>query len=701
MKNRLIILLLIFSIKTFGQITNNGFELTDEFNESQQGWFIVETKDFNVSLTNGMYSINHKKKKGESFIGKQFEIVNWRDDFIIETRFKFISHGKKNSYFGLGMQDNSYQYSYCINPSKQYFLKSSANSSQIIINENCPFDFDPNKEISLKLVHIKNNLDLYINNLLVKSINYQKFIGNKIGFVAFGELQVNVDYLIVSYTPRAINLVKNPINGYEKINLGNGVNSKFNEFAPRISSDGNTLYFVRNNDPEIISKWGAENQDIYYSTLDENGVWPVARNIGFPLNNNEGNFVISISPDQNSILLGNKYTETGEPNGGALSISTMEQTGDWGMPKDITIKNFVNTNNYVSYSLSPDQNVLICAIETDESIGDLDLYVCFLNKDNTWTKPKHMGEILNTFDLEFSPFIASDAKTLYFSSKGHPGYGNADIYIAKRLDDTWLNWSEPKNLGSEINTKNWDGYFTIPASGDIAYLSSSDNSLGGIDIFKIKLTEDARPDPVALIKGRVINVKTEDPLNAKIRYKILKTDQEVGVATSSGVDGKYQISLKGGEKYSFLAEKDGFYSISDNIDLSELTEYKEIERDLSLAPIAKGEVIRLNNLFFIFDTDQILEESIGELKQLHSTLTNNSSLKIEISGHTDNKGSDVYNLDLSMRRATAIVKYLIENGVDAQRLQAKGYGETKPIASNETEEGRQINRRVEFTILEK
>ena len=315
--------------------------------------------------------------------------------------------------------------------------------------------------------------------------------------------------------------------------------------------------------------------------------------------------------------------------------------------------------------------------------------------------PKHMGEILNTFDMEFAPFIASDGKTLYFSSKGHTGYGNADIFLSRRLDDTWLNWSEPKNLGPEINTENWDGYFTIPASGEIAYLSSFDNSLGGSDIFKIKLTKDAQPEPVALISGKVINSKKNEPVSANIKYKNLMTDEEMGIATSSNVDGSYTISLAGGTKYSIYAEKEGFYSVRENIDLTELKEYQEITHDLFITEIETGEIIRLNNLFFVFDTDQLLDESIGELNQLFSTLEKNKTLKIEISGHTDSKGSDAYNVDLSKRRAEAVVNYLIKNGIEPQRLQSKGYGESIPVASNETEEGRQLNRRVEFKVLEK
>ncbi|NLU37281.1 MAG: OmpA family protein [Bacteroidales bacterium] len=486
-----------------------------------------------------------------------------------------------------------------------------------------------------------------------------------------------------------------------KINLGQNINSPYNEFAPVISANGKTIYFVRNNHPDIIKKWGNENQKIFFSTLDADTIWSEPVDIEQPLNNQQGNFVVSISPDQNTLYLGNRYTKKGEPNGGGLSVSNKVGLNKWSVPKDVLIDNFFNTGDFVSYAISPDQKVLITAIENGQSKGNLDLFVSFKKGENRWSEPVNMGSTINTGEMEFSPFVAADAQTLYFSSKGHAGEGDADIFMSKRLDDTWLNWSTPQNLGPEINTKNWDGYFTIPAAGNVAYLSSANGAIGGSDIFKILLKEEIQPEAVALVSGKVLNSKSGEPVSALIRYKLLATDEEVGTAISNQLDGRYQISLKGGYKYSFMALKEGFYPVSDYLDLKELTSYYEIDKDLSLAPIETGQVIRLNNLFFIFDTDQLIDESLGELNQLLTTLINNPRMKIEIAGHTDSKGSDDYNLNLSERRAKAVVNYLISKGISAKRLTSKGYGETKPIANNDTEEGQQKNRRVEFEVLEK
>ena len=485
-----------------------------------------------------------------------------------------------------------------------------------------------------------------------------------------------------------------------KINLGQNINSPYNEFAPVITADGRIIYFVRNNHPEIVSKWGEENQEIYFSKLETDSIWIEPTNIGQPLNNRQGNFVVSVSPDQNTLYLGNRYTKKGEPNGGGLSASNKVGPMQWSVPKDVLIDNFINTGDFVSYAISPDQKVLITAIENEQSKGNLDLFVSFRKSENRWSEPVNMGSTLNTAEMEFSPFVAADAKTLYFSSRGHAGEGDADIFMSKRLDDTWLNWSTPQNLGPEINTKNWDGYFTIPAAGNVAYLSSANEAIGGSDIFKVLLKEEIQPEAVALVSGKVLNIKSGEPVSALIRYKLLTSDEEVGTAISNQTDGRYQISLKGGQKYSFMALKEGFYPVSDFLDLTELKGYSEIHKDLSLAPIETGQVIRLNNLFFVFDTDQLINESLGELNQLLTTLINNQKMKIEIAGHTDSKGSDEYNLNLSERRAKAVVNYLIDKGISAKRLTSKGYGETKPIASNDTDDGQQQNRRVEFEVLD-
>jgi OmpA-OmpF porin, OOP family len=353
--------------------------------------------------------------------------------------------------------------------------------------------------------------------------------------------------------------------------------------------------------------------------------------------------------------------------------------------------------------MTSDNKILLMSIDFGNSVGKKDIYVSFLQSDNTFSEPKNIGSTINSKADEFGVFLAADLRTLYFSSYGHENYGSADVFTSKRLDDSWTNWSKPLNLGPEINSPNWDGAFRISAKGDYAYISSAtEQSIEGTsDIHRIKLNTEARPEPVLMIYGKVLNKKTSEPLSANISYNDLKDNKQAGIAISNPKDGSYKIILPIGKTYSFLADKKGFYSISENINVDTLKEYTEIERNLYLAPIEVGEVIRLNNIFFELNKADLKAESAAELDRLIKVLKENNSLVIEIGGHTDSQGADAYNATLSQNRVNTVIDYLTKNGIDKSRLSAKGYGEAKPIASNDTEEGRALNRRVEFTVLKK
>jgi outer membrane protein OmpA-like peptidoglycan-associated protein len=316
-----------------------------------------------------------------------------------------------------------------------------------------------------------------------------------------------------------------------------------------------------------------------------------------------------------------------------------------------------------------------------------------VKEDGSFSKPKNLGNVINTFDDEANPFLASDGKTLYFASKGHPGYGYFDLFVSKRLDDSWTNWSQPENLGNIINSPGYELSIFLSAKGDKAYIGKDR------DVWEIDNT--VKMDPVVLVKGKVYDSKTKNTLSAPILYNSLKNNKELGTAISDPKTGSYSIVLPFGEKYSFMAEKEGYYAVTQNVDLSDLKEYKEIEVDLYLSPIEKGEVIRLNNIFFASGKYELLSESFAELNILFGLLKDNKSIKIEIAGHTDAVGSDADNMELSKNRANSVLKYLVGKGIASERIISKGYGETKFIAPNTTEEGKQLNRRVEFVILEK
>jgi outer membrane protein OmpA-like peptidoglycan-associated protein len=273
--------------------------------------------------------------------------------------------------------------------------------------------------------------------------------------------------------------------------------------------------------------------------------------------------------------------------------------------------------------------------------------------------------------------------------------------MSKRLDESWTKWSEPENLGPEINTDDFDAYFTIPASGKYAYVGSAKNSLGKLDIFEMKLSEELKPEPVVMIYGKVLNGKTKVPIEANISYSDLNTGKEAGIASSNPVDGSYKIILPAGQAYSFHASKKDFVSVSDNIDLKKETDYKEIERNLYLVPIEEGVDVLLNNIFFENNKADILPSSYPEMDRLVDILNAHPDMKIEISGHTDNAGAHEDNVKLTQARSESVTKYLVGKGINKDRLITKGYGGSKPVETNDHEAGRAKNRRMEFKILKK
>ncbi len=488
----------------------------------------------------------------------------------------------------------------------------------------------------------------------------------------------------------------------KKERLNNNVNTKYLESKPVITPDGQRLYFARKNAPSNMGG-KRDEQDIYVSDL-VGREWSFAINVDQPLNDKLPNGICSVSPDGNSIMVINAYYDDGTVENG-VSVSRKTTSG-WGFPKKQIIEDYQNLSEYQDYFQSNSGKVLISAVERDDSKGDQDLYVSFRTGEDSWSRPVNMGSAINTRKVEFAPFLASDNKTLYFASNGHRGFGESDIYYSRRLDDTWTNWSPPTNIGKAINSASWDGYYTISAKGDYAYFISTAGAMNKADfnptdedIYRISLSKEAKPDPVILVKGKVINSKTNKPIKADIFYESLPLKEEDGLATSDPNDGGYQIVLPAGKKYGFRAEAKGFIAISQNEDFTSVDTYKEITRDLVLTPLKVGETVQLNNIFFVQSKAEMLPESEPELERLLALLNDNPSLEIELGGHTDNRGSSSANLKLSEERALAVMKYLLDNNIDNKRLDYKGYGGSKPIASNASLESRKKNRRVEIKIM--
>ena len=522
------------------------------------------------------------------------------------------------------------------------------------------------------------------------SVDYKAIEGvNQIAGVAISDIKE-------AYSPK-INLPAELAFEGDALNINEDISGDVSPSSPKITADGKYIFFNHMNPEETI----------FFSELGSDGtcldVKPSIFNLPQGVSTATG--LISIMPDKNSVIISNMSKK---PIYYELYIDKKNRL----KKREINVKGYQNDDRaYQNETVSSDGNTIII---TQWRSGDLDvfkedMYVAHRLPNGDFSELIKMGNTINSIGNDIPCYLSPDNVTLFFSSDGLIGYGNYDIFVSRRLDDTWTNWSEPINIGPQVNTKEKEKYFTITASGEYAYFTKAPSD-GQKDIFRIKLaqpkaetpiTETIRPKPVVLISGKVLDKKTNLPLEADITFEILSQNQTVGYARSNAITGEYTITLPAGENYSFRAVAEKYITISENIDASQTTEYKEIIRDLYLAPIEVGQIIRLNNIFFETGKAELKPESNFELEKLTAFLLDNSNINIEISGHTDNVGGEQTNLKLSEDRANAVVNYLIKKAIPSNRLIAKGYGETKFVATNDTDEGRQLNRRVEFVILSK
>ena len=479
--------------------------------------------------------------------------------------------------------------------------------------------------------------------------------------------------------------------------LDDKVNSPYEELKPILSPDGKQLFFGRKFHPDNIG--GIEDyEDIWVSDLDTvTNQWREARNVGKPLNSDGPNWVSSITPDGNTIvlLIGNEYDEKKQKMFSGVSVSSKE--GDsWSKPENLEIDDFYNMSEKANFYLANSRKTLVMSIKRDDSYGDRDLYVSFEKRDGSWTAPMNLGAAVNTATDETSPFLAADDKTLFFSSSGYIGFGKSDIYMTKRLDDTWQNWSEPYNMGPQVNSSGEDLFFSMPAEGNYAYYTKED-SLGDMDIFRLPMPLFNELNPVITISGRVFDTETQEPLDAVVSYETLD-GKEVGKVQTDPTTGEYTIALPAGQEYQYIAKVKGYLPISENVDLTNQKESKSFINDMIMAPVKEKAEIVLNNVFFAFDSYDLLESSKSELNRMVEVMKDNSQIEVVIIGHTDSTGPEEYNQMLSEKRAQSVVNYLTNNGIKKERLEYLGKGESEPAYPNDTRENRAKNRRVNFKL---
>lgn len=665
----------------------------EQFNDNTAVWNLPNGFGNQSSIING--SLVWKRNADLSDVAMQYiNQLNDQKDFEIESR---ISVKKIGSEYGIvwGGTTKGDSKFFLLKGNKYRILEASDN--KIASATDYKLNFAIKADNIIKISKKGTTVNYYVNETKVYSENFKSLNGKNIGLTLWGNASISIDYIKVSGTRIPINKIAGLYYPEKPQNLGPKINSNKNEMSPIINADGTKLYFSRRTHPSNLG--GATDLEDAYVSEYKNGTWSEAQNLGRPINNGGPNAVHGVSPDGNVLLLINTYDQNGKQKGQGFSFSQKTATG-WSVPHDARIRGYYNKSNFNEFFLSANGKILLMAIEQEGGHGSRDIYVSYRRSDGTWNNPVSLGPIINTSGTELSPFLAADGVTLYFSSNGHPGYGKNDVFMTRRLDNTWNNWSKPQNLGEPINGKGIDSYYSVPASGEFAYFVSSDPALNTTDIYRIKLPEKVKPKPVVIIKGTVRNSKTNEPIGTAITYRDYKNDEEMGIAQSDPVTGYYEIVLPMDRVYAFFAEKKGFYSVQDLLDAKlEGGKYKEITRDLYLTPIELGQSAQLKNVLFVRSKAILKPGSYAELNKLVEMLDENRAINVEISGHTDNVGNPDLNEKLSQERAEAVKDYLVQKGIEPQRVTCKGYGGDKPIASNEREETRRLNRRVEFKIL--
>ena len=473
-------------------------------------------------------------------------------------------------------------------------------------------------------------------------------------------------------------------------NIGNTVNTASSEYSPAFSEQVEDIYVISGTNAyetqnESLKSKTKKNEIYYFPKFENNTDKPKKTDIQF--NSSEYETSISFSHNGKFRLICN-YENTSD-----IFISELERN-TWSVPQALPEQ--INSK-YIESSavITNDGNTIYFTSNRNKKSG-FDIFVCRKDESGNWQQPQNIGNSINTDFDEISVSLHPDANTLYFSSNCEKSMGGFDIYkIQKNIDSLW---SEPQNLGFPVNTSFDEIYFTVPDSGMFAYLASNKKGgYGGYDIYSVALNDDIAY--MTLLKGSIYEIDTKKPVVAMIT--VFDSGQNFIGTGITEMDGSYELALPAGTDHLIYVDAPDYLFYSDKFTVEEVKSFTVIEKDISLVPNLEGAKVTMGAVTFDFNTSTINPSSFSTLDQVADFMKKNETLKIEISGHTDNIGSKAGNLKISKERADAVATYLIGKGIPKDRISSSGYGYDQPISDNNTEEGRQKNRRVEFKIIEK
>ncbi len=478
-----------------------------------------------------------------------------------------------------------------------------------------------------------------------------------------------------------------PANGYvfNPKNLGDSINTSDLEYLPSLTVDGNKMIFNRR----------INNDEDFYESNKVNGVWQNAKPVAGKINTNFNEGAQNISQDGEWLI----FTGCNYPEGMGscdLYISYKNKDGQWSEAENLGRN--INSDQWESSpSLSPDKRDLYFSSTRTGGFGGSDIWVSHRNDKGFWQVPENLGAVINTAGDEGTPFIHADNNTLYFNSNGQAGYGQKDIYVSRRNEKG--EWGTPENLGYPVNTIDDEGSLIVSSDGKTAYYASDKGDIrNGLDLYSFELREDLRASKTLWVKGKIYDKKTNAGLPSSVELRTINNGMIVS-KLQSDEGGNYLTTLPEGKNYAFTVNRKGYLFYSENFVMSGNATDSPLVVNIALQPIEAGASVTLKNIFFDSKRSDLQPVSFPELDKVVQVMNDNPKMVIQINGYTDNVGKPADNLLLSVNRTKSVIAYLQTKGVDAKRLAGKGFGETNPVASNTTEEGKAQNRRTTVTVI--
>lgn len=487
----------------------------------------------------------------------------------------------------------------------------------------------------------------------------------------------------------------NPKN-FNPINLGENINDSLYQYLPTLTLDNQLYLTQRENNSEDFYFAKIKNIDIINNKeLSFDKWWDKKEKLSSVLNTSANEGAASISPDGRYLYFAKCNTKDGY---GSCDIYRSKRNGDnWGKPENLGP--MVNSKYWDSQpTIASDGRTLFFASNREGGFGKSDIWYTYLKDDGTWTKAKNCGRVINTKGDEISPFIHPSNTTLYFASDSLIGMGGQDIYYSKIVNGKF---QKPINMGYPINTDKDETCLVVSSNGEFA-IYAKDNPPNNMDLYAFRLEKSLQPTKVVCLRGRVFYDDNKQGNEATFEIRNLKNNRLITSTTSDKSTNEYSLAIVVGEDYAMSVTCEGYLLYSENfstIEDSTFGNQNYINKDITMQSIKEGKVVILENIFFATNSFELSKESEVELNTLLKLMNDNPNIRIEISGHTDNTGNYQHNLALSEKRSNSVKQWLLDKGINMNRIVAKGYGDSKPIATNSTAEGKAKNRRTEFKIL--